>query len=65
MEGIDHRLLKLLGLDSSKEARRQLTIKLQVHVGAPGTPAQNDALRSAVVSALAENGGQVPEKMWR
>lgn len=56
-------LLKLLDLDSSLEARKELAEELNVHVGAHGSAEQNVALSKAVWKKLAENGGQVPASL--
>jgi Domain of unknown function (DUF3597) len=56
-------LLKLLDLDSSLDARKQLGQELGVHAGADGTAEQNIALHKAVVQKLAENGGKIPDSM--
>ena len=56
-------LLKLLDLDSSLEARKDLARELGVHAGADGSAEQNVALHKAVMAKLAENGGKVPESM--
>ena len=56
-------LLKLLDLDSSLGARKELGEELGVHAGADGTAEQNIALHKAVVQKLAENGGKVPDSM--
>jgi len=56
-------LLKLLDLDSSLEARKDLAAELGVHAGADGTAEQNIALSKAVWAKLAENGGQVPASL--
>ena len=56
-------LLKLLDLDSSLDARKQLGQELGVHAGADGSAEQNIALHKAVVQKLAENGGTVPDSM--
>ncbi|WCE04879.1 DUF3597 domain-containing protein [Pseudoxanthomonas sp. JBR18] len=53
-------LLKLLDLDSSLDARKQLAEELDVHAGAHGSAEQNIALHKAVMRKLAENGGKVP-----
>ena len=53
-------LLKLLDLDSSLDARKQLAGELNVHVAADGTAEENIALHKAVMAKLAENGGKVP-----
>ena len=56
-------LLKLLDLDSSLEARKELAEELNVHAGAHGSAEQNIALQRAVMRKLAENGGKVPESL--
>ncbi len=56
-------LLKLLDLDSSLDARKELAGELNVHAGADGTAEQNIALHKAVMRKLAENGGKVPDSM--
>lgn len=56
-------LLKLLDLDSSLSARKELADELQVRAGADGTAEQNIALQKAVMRALAENGGKVPASL--
>ena len=56
-------LLKMLDLDSSLTARKQLAQELNVHAGADGTAEQNIALSKAVWVKLAENGGKVPDSM--
>jgi hypothetical protein len=56
-------LLKLLDLDSSLQARKQLAQELNVHAGADGSAEENIALHKAVMTKLAENGGKVPESM--
>ena len=53
-------LLKLLDLDSSLDARKQLAQELDVHVAADGSAEENMALHKAVMQKLAENGGKVP-----
>ena len=53
-------LLKLLDLDSSLDARKQLAGELNVHVAADGSAEENIALHKAVMQKLAENGGKVP-----
>ena len=53
-------LLKLLDLDSSLDARKQLAGELNVHAGADGSAEQNIALHKAVMAKLAANGGEVP-----
>ena len=56
-------LLKLLGLDSSLAARKELGQELGTHAGADGSAEQNIALHKAVMQKLAENGGKVPDSM--
>jgi 3-oxoacyl-ACP reductase-like protein len=56
-------LLKLLDLDSSLDARKQLAGELDVHAGADGSAEQNIALHKAVMAKLAENGGIVPDSL--
>ncbi len=53
-------LLKLLDLDSSLAARKELAAELNVRAGADGTAEQNIALHKAVLAKLAANGGNVP-----
>ena len=56
-------LLKLLGLDSSLQARKELANELNVHAGADGSAEENIALHRAVMQKLAENGGSVPDSL--
>jgi len=56
-------LLKLLDMDSSLSARKQLANELNVHAGADGTAEENIALQKAVMNALATNGGKVPDSL--
>ena len=56
-------LLKLLGLDSSLDARKELATELGVHAGEPGTAEQNIALHKAVVAQMEAHGGRVPASM--
>lgn len=56
-------LLKLLDLDSSLDARKQLATELDVHAGADGSAEQNEALHRAVVAKLEANGGNIPAEM--
>ncbi len=56
-------LLKLLELDSSLAARKELAQELSVRAGADGSAEQNIALSKAVMKKLAENGGKVPESL--
>jgi hypothetical protein len=56
-------LLKLLDLDSSLEARKELAQELGVNAGAHGSAEQNIALHKAVMKKVAENGGKVPDSL--
>ena len=56
-------LLKMLDLDSSLAARKELAQELNVHAGADGSAEQNIALSKAVMQKLAENGGKVPDSL--
>lgn len=56
-------LLKLLGLDSSLQARKELANELNVHVAADGSAEENIALHKAVMDKLAQNGGIVPDSL--
>ena len=56
-------LLKLLDLDSSLSARKELANELNVHAGEDGSAEQNIALHKAVMAKLAENGGVVPDSL--
>jgi len=56
-------LLKLLDLDSSLAARKELGQELNVHAGADGSAEQNIALHKAVMRKLEENGGKVPDSL--
>jgi hypothetical protein len=56
-------LLKLLELDSSLDARKELATELGVNAGAHGSAEQNIALQKAVMRKLAENGGKVPDDL--
>lgn len=56
-------LLKLLDLDSSLSARKELADELGVHAGDNGSAEQNIALHRAVMDKLAENGGIVPDSL--
>ena len=56
-------LLKLLDLDSSLDARKELAEELGVRAGDHGSAEQNIALHKAVMQKLAENGGIVPASM--
>jgi hypothetical protein len=56
-------LLKLLDLDSSLDARKELANELNVHIAADGSAEENIALHKAVMEKLAENGGVVPDNL--
>ena len=56
-------LLKLLDLDSSLDARKDLAQELNVRFGVNGSAEQNIALSKAVMQKLAENGGNVPDNL--
>ena len=56
-------LLKLLDLDSSLSARKELAEELNVNAGAHGSAEQNIALHKAVMAKVAQNGGKVPDSM--
>ena len=56
-------LLKMLDLDSSLTARKELANELGVHVGADGSAEENIALHKAVMRKMAENGGTVPASL--
>ena len=56
-------MLKLLDLDSSLDARKELAQELGVNAGAHGSAEQNIALQKAVMRKLAENGGKVPDSL--
>jgi hypothetical protein len=58
-------LLKLLDLDSSLQARKDLADELNVHVAADGSADENIALHRAVMEKLAQNGGKVPDALRR
>ena len=57
-------LLKLLGIDSSLAARKELATELGCPAGKMGDSAQmNMWLHKAVLQKLAENGGNVPKEL--
>jgi hypothetical protein len=56
-------LLKMLDIDSSLEARKELAKELGVNAGAHGSAEQNIALHKAVMRKIAENGGKVPDSL--
>jgi len=56
-------LLKMLDIDSSLEARKELAKELGVNAGAHGSAEQNIALHKAVMRKIQENGGKVPDSL--
>jgi len=56
-------LLKVLDLDSSLAARKELAGELDVHAAADGSAEENIALHHAVMDKLAQNGGLVPDSL--
>ena len=56
-------LLKMLDLDSSLEARKELAAELGVDAGPHGSAEQNIALQKAVWAALEKNGGVIPANL--
>jgi hypothetical protein len=56
-------LLKLLQLDASLSARKELATELGVRAGDDGSAEQNIALHKGVMQKLAENGGLVPDSL--
>lgn len=56
-------LLKLLGLDSSLEARKMLAAELGYTGSTEDSAAMNIWLHKQVMQKLAENGGKVPDSL--
>ena len=56
-------LLKLLDMDSSLSARKELANELDVHAGDDGTAEENIALHAAVVEKRADSCGTVPDNL--
>src|SRR5690349_3344696 len=56
-------LMKLLGLDSSFEARKQLAQELHYTGDANDSASMNIWLHKQVMQKLAENGGKVPDSL--
>jgi hypothetical protein len=56
-------LLKMLDLDSSLDARKELAQELGVNAGPHGSAEQNIALHKAVMREIAKNGGKVPDSL--
>jgi hypothetical protein len=58
-------LMKLVGMDSSFTARKQLAAELH-YTGDPNDSASmNDWLHKEVLKKLSENGGKVPQELLR
>ena len=55
-------LLKLLSIDSSYGARKELAAELGID-GYEGSAAQNIEMHKIVLTKLAENGGKLPEDL--
>jgi Domain of unknown function (DUF3597) len=58
-------LMKLVGIDSSLSARRELAADLQYTGDIGDTAAMNIWLHKEVMKKLAENGGTVPQELLR
>ena len=58
-------LMKLLGLDSSLEARKGLAQELHYDGSTADSAAMNIWLHRQVMQKLAQNGGKVPEELRR
>ncbi|MDR1709636.1 MAG: DUF3597 domain-containing protein [Candidatus Accumulibacter sp.] len=58
-------LLKLLDLDSSLAARKELAADVGIKGDFSGTAEQNIALHKAVLAKLAENGGNIPAELLK
>jgi hypothetical protein len=56
-------LLKLLGLDSSLDARKELASELRYSGNTEDSSAMNIWLHREVMKKLAENGGKVPDAL--
>lgn len=56
-------LLKLLGLDSSLDARKQLASELHYSGSTEDSAAMNVWLHREVMQKLADNGGKVPDSL--
>jgi hypothetical protein len=56
-------LLKLLGLDSSRDARKELATELDVHAGLMGLRRRMSPCTKAIMQKLAQNGGKVPDSI--
>lgn len=58
-------LLRLLGLEASREARRALAAELNLKAGEPGSRRHDAALYEALIQRLAENGAVAPESFYK
>ncbi|MFC7474926.1 DUF3597 domain-containing protein [Dankookia sp. GCM10030260] len=58
-------LMKLLGLDSSLDARKSLAQELHYDGSTADSAAMNIWLHRQVMQKLAQNGGKVPEELRR
>lgn len=58
-------LLKLLGLDSSLEARKKLAAELNYNGSTEDSAAMNMWLHKEVMSKIAANGGKLPADLQR
>ena len=56
-------LLKLLGLDSSLAARKELASEILYSDGEPGSAEWNIGLHKQVMSRIAANGGTLPAEL--
>ena len=56
-------LLKLVGMDSSLSARKQLATELHYSGDQSDSAAMNNWLHKEVIKKLAENGGKVPQDL--
>jgi len=56
-------LMKLVGMDSSLEARRELAADLKYSGDTKDTATMNMWLHKEVMKKLAENGGKVPPEL--
>jgi hypothetical protein len=56
-------LMKLVGMDSSLDARRELAADLQYSGDTKDTATMNIWLHKEVMKKLAENGGKVPKEL--
>jgi hypothetical protein len=58
-------LMKLVGMDSSLHARKQLATELGYTGDQSDSAAMNIWLHKAVLKKLAENGGKVPSELLK